>query len=392
MAATDASGRAGGIAASIGLSQRGRDRLKTSLKTGYQKCGDEFGIWSWFDGIGAIRQAWEWLKLPLACHISVETNPDAKRVIASRWPGAVMLGDINDLDRRDLLKLRRRFHKVRLLLRAGGFPCQDLSSLNFGGAGLDGTKSSVYYVMKSLETILQEEWRGVTMADLKENVASMHHADTLTISQSEGVKPLKICSSQVGWCRRPRYYWCRNMAIVSDGETVILEEDMWFHLKTTYQRPSENTWLKRGSSWGGRVARPDAPNSHPTLVRFIKRKKPPWKPANLDSCDSETVARWTADAFGFPPYQYKPHSMIVDANGTLRLATAGERERLMHFPDNYTIAAVPSSMYKIAPHSAFVTRVSLLGNSMDCLPTACLLGRLAGAAGYLSRPPIHSTN
>ena len=75
------------------------------------------------------------------------------------------------------------------------------------------------------------------------------------------------------------------------------------------------------------------------------------------------------------------------ANGTLRLATPGERERLIHFPDNYTIAAVPNSMYKIAPHSAFVTRVSLWENTLDYLLSEWLLGRLAGAAGYLSAPP-----
>ena len=40
-----------------------------------------------FDGIGALRVAADAAGLPVAGHISVEVNPEASRVLESRFPG-----------------------------------------------------------------------------------------------------------------------------------------------------------------------------------------------------------------------------------------------------------------------------------------------------------------
>ena len=79
--------------------------------------------------------------------------------------------------------------------------------------------------MKESEKIIDQEWRGVEFADLKENVASMLHEDRDVISLSEGTKPIKTCASQIGWARRPRYYGLRNFNIYDDEETQMLETD-----------------------------------------------------------------------------------------------------------------------------------------------------------------------
>ena len=46
------------------------------------------------------------------------------------------------------------------------------------------------------------------------------------------------------------------------------------------------------ATWWPRGWRPTTQKvCFPTFVRAIKRTKPPWKPAGLQSCDPETVAR-----------------------------------------------------------------------------------------------------
>ena len=65
VSATDASGSAGGISRSVRLSKAGMEALRTRSDRGYQYCSEEFAILSWFDSIGAIRQAWVMSQLPL---------------------------------------------------------------------------------------------------------------------------------------------------------------------------------------------------------------------------------------------------------------------------------------------------------------------------------------
>ncbi len=126
--ATDASSTAGGIARSVRLSAAGHRALQSAARGGHLRSSDELGIWSWFDGIGAVRQGFVWLRLPIAAYFSVETVRACQRVLSSRWPRVQHLGDINKVDRKTMEELRWKFPRLRKMLRTGGFPCSmDLS-------------------------------------------------------------------------------------------------------------------------------------------------------------------------------------------------------------------------------------------------------------------------
>jgi hypothetical protein len=76
----------------------------------------------------------------------------------------------------------------------------------------------------------------------------------------------------------------------------------------------------------------------PTFARSIFCPKPPKAPAGLDSCTEETRARWKADRFRFPPYMYAEEFMVKDVQGALRPLNATERELLMGFERDHTLA------------------------------------------------------
>ena len=112
-----------------------------------QKRSEEFGLWGRFDGTSGFRQSWNMLGLPVCCHIASEVERTAIRVTSSRWPDAEQVGDITDLDSKNILGLRQTYPKIKYLLRTGGFPCQDLSSVNTNGKGLQGGERGLFYIM-----------------------------------------------------------------------------------------------------------------------------------------------------------------------------------------------------------------------------------------------------
>ena len=135
MSATDASGHAGGISRSACLTEKGEQAVEHSGRRGYQTCGDECALLNWFDGIGAVRQAWEYLRLPLGAYFSCENDPVCVRVLNSRWPHVEHLGDIRQITKEKLFDIKRRHPRLKKMCRSGGFPCQDVSGLNATGVG-----------------------------------------------------------------------------------------------------------------------------------------------------------------------------------------------------------------------------------------------------------------
>ena len=386
VSATDASGSAGGISRSVRLSKAGMEALKTRSDRGYQCCSEEFAILSWFDGIGAIRQAWDMLQLPLGGYFSCEIERTAIRVVSSRWPHAVNLGDIRELSRDKFKELRASHPKVKHLLRVGGFPCQDLSLLMAGRQGLRGTRSGLVYVMLEKEQLVDETWTGVASYNLWENVWSMSRNARRQLSSELKAKPLKICSSMVTDCRRPRLLWLRNIQMLSDGETKVIEKPEWYELESSFIKLEPSRWLSRGWSWPGA----SQGQCFATFVKPIPRKRPPPFPAGVESCDRETLMRWKDNCFRFPPYQYKLENIVYCPRRGFRVLSATEREVMMFFPKNYTVAATASSLEKTNPQAMFDARASLLGNTMEILTMSWVLSRLAVKLGYLHQTPTMS--
>ena len=136
---------AGGMAAAA-LTRQGKAFMEgLELRQVYNPSGDSFLIVSLFDGAGGIRAAWDALGLTVAGYAAAETDPAARRVVQSAWPDVIELGDVNSLDVSMVLKLRIRFSRVRHVLVAGGWPCQDISRAGLK-AGLFGPHSSLFFV------------------------------------------------------------------------------------------------------------------------------------------------------------------------------------------------------------------------------------------------------
>lgn len=73
----------------------------------------------------------------------------------------------------------------------------------------------------------------------------------------------------------------------------------------------------------------------PTLTRALPRKQPPRAAAGSGAASEQAKARWAADDYRFQVYQYEDRYLVVKSDGTYRLPSLTERERLMRFTDGY---------------------------------------------------------
>jgi DNA (cytosine-5)-methyltransferase 1 len=94
-----------------------------------------------FSGVGGFALGAYRAGLRFDRHYFSEIDPYASRVYQKRFPDAVPLGDIREIDGAEL---RRKWSGNEKVIMSGGFPCQDISVAG-KGAGLDGSRSGLWF-------------------------------------------------------------------------------------------------------------------------------------------------------------------------------------------------------------------------------------------------------
>ena len=77
-----------------------------------------------FNGMGALRVALDALQVPVAGHISVESNAQARRVVDAHFPEVVAVDDVQAAGYEMVLKWSLQFGNVGLVLVGAGPPRQ----------------------------------------------------------------------------------------------------------------------------------------------------------------------------------------------------------------------------------------------------------------------------
>lgn len=148
-------------------------------------------IGSLFSGIGGLELGLE-RAFESETLWQVEQSAFCRSVLAKWWPDAARFDDVKTAGAATL---------VPVDLICGGFPCQDLSSANTAGAGLDGARSGLWSEMARIVRELGPEWVVV------ENVASGANrwVDTVRSDLAElgyASLPVPIAASDCGALHR----------------------------------------------------------------------------------------------------------------------------------------------------------------------------------------------
>ena len=380
---SDASTSGGGACLSRGLTPYGAAAALCNVRGDIPEAHDFQQILSvgLFDGISALRVALDILELPIAGHISVESNSEARRVVEAWFPDTLFVTDIHEVDEEQVKSWALRYTLVSLILVGAGPPCQGVSGLNYDrkGALRDG-RSVLYQQVPRVVGLLRVAFPWAQVHYLGENVASMDYQDCFHMNEGYGVLPWYIDASGISPCHRPRLYWCSWELFETEGTTMIWGSDGRLPIE------GEITLTASFDPHDFTVPGWKIPQGKlPTFTTSRPSPHPLRRPAGLKTCREHELKRWQEDCHRFPPYQYKDENCLTNNKGEFRPPTIEEREAMLGFPIGFTKQCMSKSFHDSTQHHD--CRLSLLGNSWSVGVVAWLIMCLMSLRGFIDVVP-----
>lgn len=195
-------------------------------------------VLSLFDGLSCGQQALERAGIKVDNYFASEIDKYAIQVTMDNYPDTIQLGDICEINGRDLPKIDLLF---------GGSPCQSFSS--FGDkSGFDGKSGLFYEYVRLLKEVkptyfllenvnMKKEWRDI-------------------ISQELGVEPIAVNSNLVSAQNRDRLYWTNIKFNMPEDKGILFKDiltDREFRAipKCFYKNWGNQQRINKGVNWVG---------------------------------------------------------------------------------------------------------------------------------------------
>ena len=357
--ASDASGTGGAVGACRHLTDQGQDVCR-ALTTEEGLIPVKVLVLSLFNGIGGAFRIYDLLGVQASALIGYDIHKPANRVCSRRWPQAILETDVRKIDRKVLRKWLFDFPHIEEIHIWGGFPCVDLSSVKFNRKNLQGSQSSLFYVMVEIIRMVRDIFgMKIKILFFFENVASMDTSALKEISNHLGVKPYRVQSSDAIPMSRPRLCWT-NVSVPRLPGVKVEDKGLYFLITMENEYPITSQWIRPDSEWPGS----NYGAILPTCMKSIPRSRPPPAPAGLGRADEASVLRWQADEMRYPPYQYK-EEYVLWSKGKWRLTEASERELLHGFGYGHTEVCYSASDIKRGKTQYEDERCSLVGDSFN---------------------------
>jgi len=315
---------------------------------------------SLFDGASMGQQAIKELGLPLSKYYASEVDKYAMHIAQKNHPDTIQLGDI-----RNWKSWPIDWSSVNLLL--AGSPCQGFS---FSGKKLnfDDPRSALFF--EFVDILNHARQHNPSVLFMLENVRMKQQYKNV-ITDVLGVEPLPLNSNRVSALHRPRLYWSnfiwREIVYASDldaclccGEPYCPACDMHYgdcycpgptQDEVTFNFEGEAYVLPDNLNLTIRDIVSDEPNKKILTEAAIRR---------LDNIESRAKEKGLGykkcilslddqylnlDANFYKGADGKRG--VINDNGTLRMPTPLECERLQTLPDNYTLGVSNTQRYKM---------------------------------------------
>ena len=296
-----------------------------------------------------------------------EVDPWAKHVCKQLFPAVRDLGDITEITEAELKQVILDCPLFERMLLSGGFPCQDLSGANAMRSGLQGKRSCLFFEFLRVRDLVKKLFPHAQVDILVENVASMPAPDRDVISQKLGVRPYRICPSDIWPCRRPRYFWT-SWTLQASSNLRLEDHGSYLQVRMLGEKLPVQAVLEKHESTAANFTK------FPTFLRSVPKKRPPFKPSGLDTCNAWELQQWENQGFRFSPYQFRKDNTVLDRrSGCWNPPSTPTRELLMGFKANATFLGGCRERKNLDAETARDIRQSLLGNAMHVGVVAILL-------------------
>eukprot|EP00435_Cladocopium_sp_Y103_P046394 s849_g13.t1 len=298
VSASDASESGGGVTASEQLTSCGSDCKLLHVRGDVVEPTELGGVLTigLFDGIGALRVAADALGWNVVGHISVE----AGRVVESRFPGSVLVSDVNLVDFEMVKSWSQRFTQVSLIVAGAGPPCQGVSGLNAARKGaLKDERSCSFSHVDRIKNLVRRCFPWAQVQGLMESVASMDAADGQVMGESFGAVVYRCLWGFLGASS--------TLVLVGLGDQSVSRSLLWPNshraitsIAASRTRQDIVPFSRVDSSERG---------SFPDFHNQSTQGYPGHKPAGIKQCQAHEVARWQTDQHRFPPYNTRTNTV-----------------------------------------------------------------------------------
>ena len=290
-------------------------------------------VLSLFDGISCSRIALENAGFKVNNYFCSEIDLSCIEVSKRNYPDNIFLGDVKNID-------FKKLPKIDLLI--GGSPCQDLS-LAFKGAGLEGSRSSLFFEFVKLRDLIKPDFF------LLENVKNKYKKQ---MDQEIGVSGIEINSMYFSAQSRPRCYWTNipvNLKLQENQQTIsdILEDkvDKKYFLPTEVFKAIKSTLPKT------------IDNNYQFGIKKLSL-------ISRDLIKDNERQRRLYSIYGkAPTILARSDTPKVLVKSGIRKLTPLECERLQKVPDNFTHGLSDTKRYKMIGNGFTVSVIEhILGN------------------------------
>ena len=348
--ASDASGTGGAWAISRTLTPEGENFVGVSQLQEQEGLPAPILVISLFNGIGGAFRAYDVAGIAVAGRISFDVSREANRVTSKAWPSALIYTDVKNITPKLVDEWSLKFTAISEVHLWAGFPCVDLSSVRAGRLNLEGPHSKLVYEIPRVKRLCQDGF----------GANGMDATAAREISNLLGSIPYRMDCADAVPMHRPRYAWSSETLEEKIVGVTVEEKGYWKEVSAIADYPPVSSWLQEGSVWKGE----EWDTVFPTCMKAIPRVAPPKNPAGLHKCDEATLARWRADDFRYPPYQYK-EQYLISRGHNWRLLSPPERELLLGYGIGHTRPCLSASEAKGQEQRFEDIRCSLLGDSFS---------------------------
>ena len=328
---SDASTMGGGMCVSAGLTDAGEKLLmKLDAAPFDTECmkpqgsiqqpsrgGPRVLVLSLFDGVSAVMCGLTRLPCAVQGYAMSADDPDELRLSRTRFPGVIQLGKPQKVDAEIISKLLTSVgNRLDFVLLSAA------ATRSFFASDVSDPFFEICRIFDLLQHLSL-----VPVHLMVENLGNIPSRDVDAFNKALGCKPYLVDSKYFTWVERPRLFWISWDVHPLPGE-VLVDRETHYEWRFSVQRSPQSSWVDAKSSWATFVG-----DLIPVFTRPRPRRRRP--SGSVSDADVEAIARWEADSYRFDVECYQEQCLITCEDGSLRLPTLTEREKLMGFDDNY---------------------------------------------------------
>ena len=237
-----------------------------------------------FAGLRTARIALDNLGVPVQGHLSVECQRDLNSLAAMHWPDEIQYESVESLGECELGTFAETHSGSCPCILAAGFPCKDLSKLNFRRQNLSGSRSGLFFHWPRILRTLRRLMSRPTLFIFE---CTFMDEDALYLVNLElDCLPLRINSRQVSAARRDRLYWC-NFSLQPDSAETLQATTSFVDIQLA-EDPHRLDILDADSSF-----HPSFSGALECLTGFRRHRRPPPHPARYESSSQSARAFWS---------------------------------------------------------------------------------------------------